>query len=77
MIPNDYDGAFLKNKSTSKQLFCKNAPSQIFQKDLNEALGKAKYLPQMQMQVFKKGTVPDTDCFFTNIYWKTILSKTA
>ena len=68
---------FSKISQRLNNYFCKNVPSQIFQKDLNEALGKAKYLPQMQMQVFKKGTVPDTNCFFTNIYWKTILSKTA
>ena len=31
-------------------------------------LGKAKSLPQVQVQLFKKATVPDTNSFFTILY---------
>lgn len=65
------------SKHTSLYCFCKKAPSQILEKVLNKALDKAKYLPQLQMRLFKKATMPDTNPFFTSLYWKTILPKTA
>lgn len=33
--------------------------------------GKAKYLPQLQMQFFEQATVSDANSLFTNLYWST------